>query len=182
VERRYESIDAGLERLRAAAAGTADVEALCTGLVERFVPRERLDDVAMIAARIEPVSERLSGSWPADRSVLLGIRQLLRRWLHGHGASDEEAYDIVVACQEACANAVEHAYRPGVHFFDLEAAFEGGRVRVTVRDSGRWRPPRGTNRGRGVMLMRGLMDSVEIEHGDDGTIVVLERALGAAVA
>jgi len=182
VENRTEPIDAGLERLRALAAGGGGVEALCSKLVARLVPSERHDDVAMLAARIEPVPERLSGSWPAERGVLAGVRQLLRRWLETRGATADEIYDIVVACQEACANAVEHAYRPGQHSFELDATYDGGRVRVTVRDQGRWRPQRGTHRGRGVMMMRGLMDSVDIEHTDEGTTVVLERMLGAEAA
>jgi serine phosphatase RsbU (regulator of sigma subunit)/anti-sigma regulatory factor (Ser/Thr protein kinase) len=182
VERRTEPIDDGLERLRALAAGDGGVEALCTKLVARLLPRERHDDVAMLAARVEPLPERLNGRWPAERSVLVAVRQLLRRWLRAQGASADESYDIVVACQEACANAVEHAYRPGRHCFELDATHDDGRVRVTVRDEGRWRPPRGTHRGRGVMMMRGLMDSVEIDHTDEGTTVVLERTLGARAA
>jgi serine phosphatase RsbU (regulator of sigma subunit)/anti-sigma regulatory factor (Ser/Thr protein kinase) len=182
VETRAEPIDAGLERLRSLAAGNGSVEALCAKVIERLVPDERHDDVALRAARVEPVPEQLSGHWPAERSVLAGVRQLLRRWLETRGASADEIYDIVVACQEACANAVEHAYRPGRHSFELDAAYDGDRVRVTIRDHGRWRPPRGTHRGRGVMMMKGLMDSVDIEHSDDGTTVVLERRLGAAAA
>jgi len=182
VETRTEPIDAGLDRLRSLAVGNGSVEALCAKVVERLVPNERHDDVALLAARIEPVPERLSGRWPAERSVLAGVRQLLRRWLETRGASTDEIYDIVVACQEACANAVEHAYRPGLHSFELDAAYDGGRVRVTIRDHGSWRAPRGTHRGRGVMMMRGLMDSVDIEHGDEGTTVVLERTLGEQAA
>lgn len=182
VETRGESIDHGLERLRALAAHNGNVESLCMKLVSQLVPHERADDVAMLAAHLQPVPERLRGRWPADRRALANVRRVLRRWLETRGASDDEIYDIVVACQEACANAVEHAYRPGAHSFDLCATYDEGRVRLTVRDNGRWRPPRGTNRGRGVPMMRGLMDSVDIDHSEEGTTVVLERALGTSVA
>ena len=182
VETRDASLDAGLDRLRALAGGNGGVQALCAKVVERLVPGDRPDDVALLAVRIDPVPERLTGQWPAERTVLAGVRQLLRRWLETRGASSDEIYDIVVACQEACANAVEHAYRPGQHSFQLDATYDGGRVRVTIRDQGRWRPPRGTHRGRGVMMMRRLMDFVDIEHTDEGTTVVLERALGAKAA
>jgi serine phosphatase RsbU (regulator of sigma subunit)/anti-sigma regulatory factor (Ser/Thr protein kinase) len=182
VEARGESLDEGLARLRTLAGENGGVEGLCSKLVDRLVPDERPDDVAVLVARLQPVPERLTGRWPADRHQLAGIRRLLRRWLQVRGASDDEAYDILVACQEACANAVEHAYRPGHHMFELDATYDDGRVRIVVRDGGRWRPPRGTNRGRGVMMMRGLMDSVDIQHTDTGTTVVLERELKAAVA
>jgi serine phosphatase RsbU (regulator of sigma subunit)/anti-sigma regulatory factor (Ser/Thr protein kinase) len=182
VETRGESITDGLERLRGLADEPVAVEALCTKLVERLVPSERADDVAIIAARLQPVPAELRGPWPADREALARIRRHLSRWLRMQGASEEEIYDIMVACQEACANAVEHAYRPGPHSFDFEATCCDGRVLVTVRDRGRWRPPRGTNRGRGMAMMHALMDTVDVQRTDEGTVVVLERTLGAQAA
>ena len=53
---------------------------------------------------------------------------------------------------------------------------------MTVRDDGRWRAPRGTNRGRGIPLMRALMEHVDVNHAEDGTVVVLERTLATADA
>jgi anti-sigma regulatory factor (Ser/Thr protein kinase) len=108
------------------------------------------------------------------------VRQVLRRWLRAHGATDDETHDVLVACQEACTNAVEHAYGPGSRSFALEATCEAGRARITVRDGGRWRPPRGASRGRGLPMMRELMDAVDVRHTDEGTVVVLERTLGVA--
>ena len=87
-----------------------------------------------------------------------------------------------MASQEACANAVEHAYGPGRRSFSIEATFDRGLVRVTVRDDGQWRPPRGTNRGRGLPLMRALMEEVAVQPSEAGTEVVLERTLGRAEA
>ncbi len=53
---------------------------------------------------------------------------------------------------------------------------------MTVTDRGRWREARGENRGRGLPLMRGLMEQVDVEPADGGTSVVLRRTLGAAAA
>jgi GAF domain-containing protein/anti-sigma regulatory factor (Ser/Thr protein kinase) len=181
VERRGESIDVGLERLRAVAQGFDDVDALCAAVVEHIVPEPRLDDVAFIAGRIPPLGDRLSTTWPVSLDSLAGVRNLLRRWLRTHGATEEEAYDITVACQEACANAIEHAYGPGRGEYTLDAEIAHDRVVVTVRDTGRWREPRGEHRGRGLALMRALMDEVEVSAGDDrGTEVRLVRTLGAS--
>jgi GAF domain-containing protein/anti-sigma regulatory factor (Ser/Thr protein kinase) len=177
VERRDEPIDTGLERLRALTGTTRDVEELCTEALNRLVPRAPADDVAMVAARMPPLEDDLRTRWPASSETLVSIRRLLRRWLVIHGAGEEELYDIVVACQEACANAVEHAYGPGHAHFEVDASRRESRIRVTVRDQGRWRPPRGTHRGRGLPLMQALMDTVEVEHGSEGTVVVLERTL-----
>jgi serine phosphatase RsbU (regulator of sigma subunit)/anti-sigma regulatory factor (Ser/Thr protein kinase) len=177
VESRGRSIDEGLEHLRALAAGYTSVDALCTGIVERLVPDHRPDDIAVIAARVPPPPERLQTRWPAGRESLVAVRHVLRRWLRAQSATEDEIYDITVACQEACANAVEHAYRPGREVFEVEATCADRRVRVTVRDHGRWRAPRGSNRGRGLPLMHALMERVDVERTDEGTLVVLERTL-----
>jgi serine phosphatase RsbU (regulator of sigma subunit)/putative methionine-R-sulfoxide reductase with GAF domain/anti-sigma regulatory factor (Ser/Thr protein kinase) len=182
VEERGASIDAGLERLRALSAGAGGPEELCEAIVDRLVPEAPADDIAIIAARVPPLPEELHGRWRAEKESLADVRALLRRWLHAQGATEDEAYDIVVASQEACANAVEHAYAPGGRAFEVEASYREGRVRVVVRDNGRWRPPRGDNRGRGLPLMRALMERVDITHADAGTVVVLERRLGRQAA
>jgi GAF domain-containing protein/anti-sigma regulatory factor (Ser/Thr protein kinase) len=182
VESRGRSIDDGLERLRAFAAGHTNVEDLCTGIVDRLVPEQRPDDIAVIAVRVPPPPDRLRARWPAERDSLVAVRQLLRRWLRAQSATEDEIYDITVACQEACANAVEHAYRPGREWFEVEATCDDRRVRVVVRDHGRWRPPRGNNRGRGLPLMHALMERVDVEHTDEGTLVVLERTLAEEAA
>ena len=180
VETRRASIDVGLERLRELAAGTERPDVLCAHVIEEMVPADPADDVVIVAARLPPLTDRLSGRWPADVYELAAVRQLLRRWLRRHGATAEETNDILIACQEACTNAVEHAYGPGLQWFDLDATYEAGRVRITVTDNGRWRPPRGVNRGRGLPIMRELMDEVDVRHTADGTVVVLERTLAGS--
>ena len=177
VERRGASIDVGLDRLRELSAGSEDVERLCSTALDELVPRDPQDDVAIVVARMPPLRDDLRTTWPATSEALVSIRRILRRWLAFHGAEEEELHDVVVACQEACANAVEHAYGPGHAYFAVEADHRESRIRVTVRDEGRWRPPRGSHRGRGLPLMRALMDSVDVEHGTEGTVVVLERTL-----
>jgi GAF domain-containing protein/anti-sigma regulatory factor (Ser/Thr protein kinase) len=179
VEVRGESIDAGLERLRAV-GGADDVEGFVERAIATLVPREPPDDIVLLAARLPPLPERIRGRWPADSHTLVGVRLLLRRWLRAQGATDLELDDITIAAQEACTNAVEHAYGPGQAAFELETECTDGRVRITVRDAGRWRAPRGTNRGRGLPIMQQLMDVVDIRQTDDGTEVVLERTLGSA--
>jgi serine phosphatase RsbU (regulator of sigma subunit)/anti-sigma regulatory factor (Ser/Thr protein kinase) len=182
VEVRGESIDVGLERLRGVATGFTDVDALCAAVVAALVPEDPADDVAFIAARVPPLADDMVTQWPATTGSLANIRYLLRRWLRRAGAGEDEAYDIVVACQEACANAVEHAYAPGPAGFELEMLRAGGWIRLTIRDHGRWRPPRGENRGRGLPMMRALMHSVAIQETVEGTEVVLERTLASVAA
>jgi GAF domain-containing protein/anti-sigma regulatory factor (Ser/Thr protein kinase) len=177
VERRGESIEVGLERLREIAEGVHDPETLCVTVCERLVPEEPDDDVAFIATRLPPLGDHLTTTWRVTPDSLAPIRYLLRRWLMNRGASEQKAYDIIVASQEACANAVEHAYGPGTAKFEVDLWWEDGRVTITVTDHGQWRPPRGENRGRGLPLMHTLMDEVEVRHTDDGTSVTLISTL-----
>jgi anti-sigma regulatory factor (Ser/Thr protein kinase) len=180
VEVRGEPLDAGLERLRRVAEGPGAVDELCARLAGGALhDDEPTDDVAVLVAHLMPLGDRLRTAWPAEPEALADVRHLLRRWLRRHGADDDETYDITVACQEACANAVEHAYAPGPAGFELEAEHTAGEIRLTVRDRGHWRDSRGTHRGRGLPIMEALMDTVDIEHSPSGTAVQMRRALGA---
>ena len=178
VERRGESIDVGLERLRRAVAGLTDVDEIADAIVEQVVPADPTDDIAFIAASVPHLGDRIQMRRPARLDHLAEVRHVLRRWLHGRGVEADTAYDIVVASQEACANAIEHAYGPGRADFELEAVQEDGAIRIAVRDSGQWREARGTNRGRGLVIMGELMDEVHVNRTEDGTEVVLVHRLG----
>ncbi|HWT24291.1 MAG TPA: SpoIIE family protein phosphatase [Solirubrobacteraceae bacterium] len=183
VEVRGESLDDGLERLRALAARRPGTETLCDAVAGGEVTQvPPADDLAILVVRLNELSDRLHTSWPADPEALAGLRHLLRRWLARRGAGPDEAYDITVAVQEASANAVEHAYAPGPAAFDVDATYDAGEVTIAVRDHGQWRPARGEHRGRGLPMMQALMDSVEVEQGGAGTTIVMRRALKRAVA
>ena len=183
VEVRGEPLDEGLERLRALSERYDDVESLCDGILAEMVASGRpADDVALFAMRVVPFGDQLVTRWPAQADALSSVRHVLRRWLRHHDATDDETYDVTVAVQEACANAVEHAYAPGPEAFEVEALYRDGTVEVTVRDRGQWRRARGTHRGRGLPIMEALMDSVHVQHTPEGTAVVLRRSLGARVA
>jgi anti-sigma regulatory factor (Ser/Thr protein kinase)/putative methionine-R-sulfoxide reductase with GAF domain len=180
VEVRGEPLDAGLERLRRIAEGPGTVEDLCSRLAGGALhDDEPTDDVAVLVAHLTPLGDRLQTSWPAEPEALADVRHLLRRWLQHQGANEDETYDITVACQEACANAVEHAYAPGPAGFDVEVEYAAGEIRLTVRDRGHWRDARGTHRGRGLPIMEALMDTVDIQQSPVGTAVQMRRAIGA---
>lgn len=183
VERREEALDEGLERLRRTAAGEpgdpGDPEALCDRVVgELLGDGPAADDAALLVVRDVPLlDERLQLRLPAEPEALSSLRRTLARWLNEAEAGAEESYDLTVACGEACANAIEHAYPPGDAEFEVELAREDGEVTVTVRDFGRWRAARGAHRGRGLELMEALVDSVDVTQGPDGTTVRLRHSL-----
>ena len=118
------------------------------------------------------------GIWPAQARHLAPIRRELRRWLAPLGMTGEAREDMVLAVGEAATNSVEHAYPEATTDEDtVELIFwtEPDAVCVEIVDHGAWQTPptdpRG--RGRGIPIMRRLMESVLIHHGPDGTSVLL---------
>jgi anti-sigma regulatory factor (Ser/Thr protein kinase) len=61
----------------------------------------------------------------------------------------------------------------------VEATRGESDVLVSVRDYGAWREPRGQHRGRGLKLMRTLMDDVNVRRESTGTTVELRRVIKA---
>ncbi|MFL6127761.1 MAG: SpoIIE family protein phosphatase [Mycobacteriales bacterium] len=184
VERRGESLDVGLRRLAELAAHYADRGQgdWCEQLVDTMLAGSGDDDVALLRATFRPA---LSRRLPAQPQRLAGLRRELRGWLAGVGATDDEVTDLLLACGEACANAVEHAYRDGgAGEVTVELALDSGReLWLRIADTGRWRSvPAPGDRGRGLPLMRAVMDAVQVARGADGTVVTMRRRLGAAVA
>ena len=62
--------------------------------------------------------------------------------------------------------------------FQASAARDGDAVALQVRDTGRWRPPRGQHGGRGIALMRELCDEVQVDRRPEGTTVLMRRGFG----
>jgi GAF domain-containing protein/anti-sigma regulatory factor (Ser/Thr protein kinase) len=185
VERRGESLDHGLGLLRSAAMARPDgVDGLCDHVLRTLLPDgPEADDAALIALRVIPAAlDELRVRLPAQPDSLATLRGALRRWLADAGVTGQLAYDVVLASGEACANVIEHAYGPGNADFELVASLAGAELELRVRDSGRWRPRRPTDHGRGLALMAALMDVVEVKTDAGGTTVVLRQRLREAVA
>jgi serine/threonine-protein kinase RsbW len=119
---------------------------------------------------------------PAQVRELHGVRRALGTWLDGQGAPPEVGAEVALAVHEAAANAVEHAYPRGAGDLIVRARHDDGRLVVVVEDEGEWRPPSRTDqRGRGLALMHGLMDDVEIvpSRTGSGTRVTLRRRVAS---
>ena len=182
VEVRGTSIELRLEEMRRAVeAGPADPEELCDAILTDMLGHtEPQDDVALLALSVSQLPVRgFTLDLPAEPEALSSVRKALERWLSDAGADRRDAHAIKVACGEACANAIEHAYKPGDAAFRIEARRDETEVLIVVRDFGGWREPRGTDRGRGLPLMEALMDSVHVDPASTGTTVQLRRRLAA---
>ena len=120
----------------------------------------------------------------SDLSLLLtaerlpALRDGLRAWLAEVGATNGEREDIVLACWEATANALEHPVRATGNV-RLVAERREDHIIVCVSDSGRWRDPDPAReeRGLGLKLIEALMDRVQVITSSDGTRVLMCRCL-----
>jgi serine/threonine-protein kinase RsbW len=113
---------------------------------------------------------------PADAESLVPLRAALAGWLAALTPPWPrlQREDIVLATYEALANAVEHAYREvTADDITLECHHADGRLGITVRDTGTWKPATGEDpfRGRGLLLIRSLTSHHTVDHGAGGTIV-----------
>jgi anti-sigma regulatory factor (Ser/Thr protein kinase) len=182
IEQRGEHPDEGLGRLRAAAmGGPEELGALCDHVVDTALPSyDTDDDVTLLILRTLPDhATRMELAVLGDEPSLRAFRGMLRRWLAAAGAAPEEVQDVTMAANEAIQNAIEHAHALTRRAVEVLLDRTNGAIELTVRDHGEWRPPRESERGRGLPLMRALMDSVEVEPGPQGTTVTLRRSLGA---
>ena len=178
VERPGIPLTDSIEQLVRVVRGSRSVEALVRTAVERMVPTRVLrDDVAIVAIQNSEISDELRLQLRADPKVLAEIRHVLRRWLRHQGADDSQTLEITLAVSEACTNAIEHAYSPAPAEFSLTATAHEGLLTFVVTDAGRWRPPRGQDRGRGLKIIRAAMDDVEVNSSDTGTEIVMQRRI-----
>jgi anti-sigma regulatory factor (Ser/Thr protein kinase) len=185
VERRDVPLAERLDALAAAAAPSgADLDELCEQVLRGVLgDSDPGDDVALLAVRPHGAgADCIALTLPAEPESLGGLRRRLARFLHAAGASETEAYEITLAICEAAGNAIEHAYGPGDASFDVEAALANGELTATVRDRGSWRERRSQHRGRGLKIIEGIMDQVQVSTEGDGTVVRMRRRLEAARA
>jgi anti-sigma regulatory factor (Ser/Thr protein kinase) len=175
IERRGESIDVGFDRLLKALRGDLPSEVLSERIVSVLLKDDEIgnDDVAFLVARVIEAREQFEASLPAEAGKLVILRRLMERWLISKGLDNDLIYDVLAATGEAAANAIEHSYGPESGSFTASGMIVDGRLTMQLRDGGRWRPPRGRERGRGLPLMKGLSDEMKITPSAAGNSVEL---------
>ena len=184
IERAGETLDDGFARLKAAAAGCADlpVESVCAELLTRMTPPAGYrDDVVLLALRPSHAAARsFTTVLPAAPAQIPVARRQLRSWLGRVAADPRREEDILLATGEAVTNAIEHgSHSEARRTVSVEAFLRAETVRVTVSDTGRWASDssaslRNRRRGRGLTLIGGLADRVDTVRTPAGTRVTLE--------
>src|SRR5215471_9816853 len=85
------------------------------------------------SAEIRPLQLRLH----ATPQAAVELREALRSWLEGAGATVQETFDVTLACSEAFANSIGNPLRPATLIVDVERSEER---RVGKECRSRWSP------------------------------------------
>jgi len=140
------------------------------------------DDIAIVAVSLAaaPV-DALTLVLPASPASHRLVRQSIRRFGAAAALGRERVDDLTLAVGEAVNNAIRHAYTaPGV-VVRVWARRDGGGVRAEIADEGRWRAERAdAYGGRGLQIMREIVEGLEIATTSAGTTVTLFVSLGEA--
>jgi serine/threonine-protein kinase RsbW len=114
------------------------------------------------------------------------VRTICRDAMHRLGVTADCQSDVALALTEACANVVQHAEGDDLEY-EVQIEFIGGTCHIRVVDRGRGIDVRDSSRtetildqdsGRGIVLMRLLVDRIAFEsRPEDGTIVHLQKRL-----
>jgi anti-sigma regulatory factor (Ser/Thr protein kinase) len=120
-------------------------------------------------------------TWAADLVHLPHIRAQTRGWLALLGLDQDTEHDLVLAVNEAASNAIEHAYATPGPADQITVSFwtEPHHLNVAVADRGRWRQPKADpgHRGRGILIMQQMVESMSIHKDPDGTRVLLRHPI-----
>jgi anti-sigma regulatory factor (Ser/Thr protein kinase) len=118
----------------------------------------------------------------SDPRLLGSIRCLIRGWTEGHGVASDVAENVVLAIDEACSNAMRHAYRgqcdeevqltlrADESWLEYELEDYGMPCPAECLDVASRRVPSTddvTPGGLGVLLMFEVFDEVDFQPGSD---------------
>ncbi len=181
VERRRSALQHGISRAAALVqeGRASKLDDLANEIMSGLAPSGGYQDDVVLLLYRHPAPLELK--FPAHVSHLAPARSALRTWLTQARVDPDQTVSVLVAAGEAVANAIEHGHRhsPG-GTVSLDATALVDQVQLTITDTGSWKPPQPateTNRGRGLALMRGLMQDVTIDPGTAGTTVRLSARI-----
>lgn len=131
---------------------------------------------------------RIELTLPRDARYVGVLREMSGCALGELAVAEDEVDDIRLALSEACANAVRHA--AGTKSYRVRLDVDEERCEIEVADIGPGMPagiPESVEEseaesGRGLQLMRSLMDDFELAGDGVGTTIVLRKRWRQAVA
>ncbi len=122
---------------------------------------------------------------PRDEETISVARHIASSSIAEIGVVEDNVHDIAVALTEACTNVLKHS-GPGDEY-EVSVGIDGDQCIIRVVDTGRGFDSTSlgvadadgsAEQGRGIQLMRALVDQVKfISKPEAGTIVHLEKTL-----
>ncbi|WP_243716907.1 ATP-binding protein [Actinomadura sp. KC345] len=125
---------------------------------------------------------RFSLSLPREALSIPVVRRVVGDALRGLGVTEDCVDDVLVAASEACTNVVQHVRTAGE--YQVTGHVDDGACVLKIMDRGRGPRPAPEDRGvlgesgRGLRIMRALVDDLDIDSSPDrGTVVRLRKRL-----
>lgn len=170
------------------------VQALRRGL-DAWVSNDLRDDLALVVTKVVPDATLEQPTrelvLPNEAMRVPEIRAFVGTFLADVRAPVELSGEVLLATGEAAANANRHGKRvEGRSEIRVQCSLASTTVTVTIADDGPGfdpariesadLPDRFASGGRGLYLMRELMDDVEVESSPSGTSITMHRRLEPA--
>ncbi|GAB3022408.1 SpoIIE family protein phosphatase [Mycobacterium bourgelatii] len=181
VERRRHPLTEGITRAAAVIKDEhgSSLDELANEIMSRLAPSGGYQDDVVLLLYRHPAPLELN--FPPHASQLAHTRSALRNWLKQAEVRAEQSMNVLIAAGEAVSNAIEHGHRnksEGLIRLDATACVD--ELHLTITDSGSWKPQQvivNNQRGRGISLMRSLMQDVIIDANTGGTTVHLSARI-----
>lgn len=126
---------------------------------------------------------------PSNTEHLADVDLFIEATLRGYGAQESVIADIAISVSELVNNAILHGNRSAPDKdVTVRISRENSSVRISVADQGNGFDPEVIENpieddnllkevGRGIFIVRALMDSVDITATDHGTTIVITKAI-----
>lgn len=177
------AVDAAAEPDLSVSSGPAD--RVCERVLELTTGRAGYsDDIAVLAAEVTETAPPLSLDLPADAHAVPIVIDALAEWLESMRVRDLDHIVVQHAVDELVTNIVEHAYSwapdsIGTGWLTIDAELlASGDVQIRFTDTGRWRQASDeTTRGRGLAIVRGMVDRLLVRRAETGTVATVRHRL-----
>lgn len=126
---------------------------------------------------------------PSQESFLVTVDEFIEGFLRRYGATESVIADIAISVSELVINAISHASKSSPNkLIVVKIGETNGQVRVSVSDQGTGFNPDEIDdpladenllkeAGRGIFIVRSLMDTIDIKATKQGTTVTITKAI-----
>ncbi len=136
-----------------------------------------------------PVIEGNKITVPSDHEYLSTVDEFIEGILRDWGTDESVIADIAISVSELVNNAIVHGNdEVPDQTVVVEIGRDNGNAQITVRDQGTGFNPKEIDDpladenllkevGRGIFIVRNLMDNVDIQASDNGTSITITKAI-----